>query len=44
MGLKPKPFSGMGMIFLKGLEVKIVNITNPNIIKAWVSKVFEINL
>ena len=44
MGLKPNPFAWTGIIFSKGLDVKIVNNIKPDIINAWVSKVFEINL
>ena len=41
IGLNPKPFSGIGIILSKGLEVIIVNNTKPIVINAWVSKVLE---
>ena len=44
IGLKPKPFSGTGIIFSNGFDVMIVNNIKPIVINAWVSKIFETNL
>jgi hypothetical protein len=44
IGLKPNPFSTVEIIFLKGLEVKIVNNIKPAVIKDWISKVFKIKV
>jgi hypothetical protein len=42
IGLKPNPFVGTGIILSKGFDVSSVNNKKPIVIKACVSRVFDI--
>ena len=44
IGLKPNPFGCAGKILSKGFEVSNVNNKKPMMIKACVSKAFDINV
>ena len=44
IGLKPKPFSGIGVIFSKGFDVSKENKEKPNVMRACVSNDFRMNL
>ena len=42
IGLNPKPFEGIGVIFSKGLDVSNINNKKPIVIIACTCKVFDI--